>query len=78
MEKTASSLSVSDKSNEANVDTLKEEKINLNSSFLKENIIEENSNLNNIFNCDFIKSEEPVNNLSQDEFNLYFDDYFLM
>ena len=78
MEKTASSLSVSDKSN---VNEIKEEKMNLNSSFLKDNIIDDTSNLNNIFNCyqqeDFIKVEEPANNLSQDEFNL-FNDYFLM
>lgn len=78
MEKTASSLSVSDKSN---VNEIKEEKMNLNSSFLKDNIIDDTSNLNNIFNCyqqeDFIKAEEPANNLSQDEFNL-FEDYFLM
>ena len=78
MEKTASSLSVSDKSN---VNEIKEEKMNLNSSFLKDNIIDDNANLNNIFNCyqqeDFIKAEEPANNLSQDEFNL-FEDYFLM
>ena len=78
MEKTASSLSVSDKTN---VNEIKEEKMNLNSSFLKDNIIDETSNLNNIFNCyqqeDFIKAEEPANNLSQDEFNL-FEDYFLM
>lgn len=78
MEKTASSLSVSDKSN---VNEIKEEKMNLNSSFLKDNIIDDTSNLNNIFNCyqqeDFIKAEEPANNLSQDEFNL-FNDYFLM
>ena len=81
MEKTASSLSVSDKSNEQNVNEIKEEKMNLNSCFLKDNIIDDNANLNNIFNCypqeDFIKAEEPANNLSQDEFNL-FDDYFLM
>ena len=55
--------------------------MNLNSSFLKDNIIDDTSNLNNIFNCyqqeDFIKAEEPANNLSQDEFNL-FNDYFLM
>ena len=78
MEKTASSLSVSDKSN---VNEIKEEKMNLSSSFLKDNIIDDTSNLNNIFNCyqqeDFIKAEEPANNLSQDEFNL-FEDYFLM
>ena len=78
MEKTASSLSVSDKSN---VNEIKEEKMNFNSSFLKDNIIDDTSNLNNIFNCyqqeDFIKAEEPANNLSQDEFNL-FEDYFLM
>ena len=78
MEKTASSLSVSDKSN---VNEIEEEKMNLNSSFLKDNIIDDTSNLNNIFNCyqqeDFIKAEEPANNLSQDEFNL-FEDYFLM
>ena len=78
MEKTASSLSVSDKSN---VNEIKEETMNLNSSFLKDNIIDDTSNLNNIFNCyqqeDFIKAEEPANNLSQDEFNL-FEDYFLM
>ena len=70
MEKTASSLSVSDKSNEQNVNEIKEEKMNLNSCFLKDNIIDDNAN--------FIKAEEPANNLSQDEFNLYFDDYFLM
>lgn len=78
MEKTASSLSVSDKSN---VNEIKEEKMNLNSSFLKDDVIDGASNLNNIFNCyqqeDFIKAEEPANNLSQDEFNL-FEDYFLM
>ena len=78
MEKTASSLSVSDKSN---VNEIKEEKMNLNSSFLKDDVIDDTSNLNNIFNCyqqeDFIKAEEPANNLSQDEFNL-FEDYFLM
>ena len=78
MEKTASSLSVSDKSN---VNDIKEEKMNLNSSFLKDDVIDDTSNLNNIFNCyqqeDFIKAEEPANNLSQDEFNL-FNDYFLM
>lgn len=78
MEKTASSLSVSDKSN---VNEIKEEKMNLNSSFLKDDVIDDTSNLNNIFNCyqqeDFIKAEEPANNLSQDEFNL-FNDYFLM
>ena len=78
MEKTASSFSVSDKSN---VNEIKEEKMNLNSSFLKDDVIDGASNLNNIFNCyqqeDFIKAEEPANNLSQDEFNL-FEDYFLM
>lgn len=57
---------------------------NLNNSFSNQINIDENSNLNTIFNYynndnDFIKADEQLNNgLTQDEFNMYLDDYFLL
>ena len=57
---------------------------NLNNSFSNQINIDENSNLNTIFNYynndnDFLKVDEQMNNgLTQDEFNMYLDDYFLI